>query len=140
VSSNTERAQSILEWSKPALQRITELRPEPEAIDRVCWHLSGITEDGDFDRFDEDYQARISARASLDFSDMEFDYGGLGGFEMWETVTPNEAWLDARLPEMTEFADALGVRLDGWSFEPFGRLPSGEIPQAFSSLDDEMMD
>jgi len=43
--------------------------------------------------------------------------------EAWETIKPEEEWLQARIPAIVEAAERVGLVYRGWTWEPRDRQP-----------------
>ena len=133
---NQLRKDQLLQESAAALAQISSLERQVSAADRVCWHFGPGFLDGDFDeaKFQSSYYDMVKREVALAFPSMTLDPIAFGSFEIWENVLPSSSWLQERINQFKKFADLVGARLEGWSYEPSDRETREMlgIPQVFA--------
>ena len=112
--------EGILEKGREALSENATLDFGSFGEPKVCFHFS-CPDDEKNDRWGEDAEGVRISRDHFNAMPFELSIDGVGGsvgIEAWEMVTPDNAWLEDRIPRMLEIAHLSRMNFDGWSFEP----------------------
>ena len=124
------KTSKLWEISASACEEVEAIRSDFKEHCTV-WHFLPFTnEDEDDLNLSSSYWSKIRFEANRRFPTAITDVIGFHcGVEILEEVAPTLRWLRARMHQMVEFGDAVGLSLQGWSYEPKG-FPGGVPPQA----------
>jgi hypothetical protein len=118
--------------SAEALAEVEAIRSR-YSVHRTIWYFEPIRDEDDDDLdmsgpFWSEVQRQVAARFPTSVNDV---IGIHCGVEIMDERAPTSDWLKTRMAEMKAFADATGLFLRGWTYEPVG-FSVGAPPQAFA--------
>lgn len=105
------------------------------SVHNTFWYFEPIRDEDDDDQnMSGPFWSEVQRQVDERFPTVESDViGAHCGVEIVDEQAPTSDWLMARMAEMKAFADAKGLFLRGWAYEPkgfpYGHLQPPVVPQ-----------